>query len=94
LRDELRTAFVQAGHLDAVATGWVRTDASNRVTECRLALPGGADGLFGSADVGSRIALALADLGEPASIRPPDAGPAVPIGKDIEQILRRAEESE
>lgn len=95
LRDELRTAFAQAGHHDAVATGWLRTDASNRVTECRLELPGGADGLFGSADIGSRITLALSDFGEPASITPPpDAGPPVPMAEYIEQILRPEEERE
>jgi hypothetical protein len=94
LRDDLRTAFDQAGHLDAVATGWVRSDAANRVTECRLDLPGSVNGLFGSVDVSSRITLVLSDFGEPASIRPPDAGPAEPIGEYVERILREAEEGE
>jgi hypothetical protein len=94
LRDELRTAFDQAGHLDAVATGWVRTDAANRVTECRLELPASVNGLFGSVDVSSRITLVLSDFGEPARIRPPDAGPAVPIGDYVERILRQTEEGE
>ena len=94
LRDELRRAFSQAGHLDAVATGWVRTDAANRVTECRLDLPGQEDGLFGSVDVGCRITLSLSDFGEPASIQLPDVGPALPVEDFVEQIFRRAEESE
>jgi hypothetical protein len=94
LRDELRRAFSQAGHLDAVATGWVRTDAANRVTGCRLDLPGQEDGLFGSVDIGCRITLSLSDFGEPASIQPPDAGPAQPIEDLVERILRRAEEGE
>lgn len=93
LRDELRTAFHQAGHLDAVATGRVRTDAANRVTECRLELPPGRGGLFGSYDVGSRVTLTLSDFGGPADIRPPDAGPAQPIGEIVERILRRSDES-
>jgi hypothetical protein len=94
LRDELRRAFSQAGHLDAVATGWVRTDAANRVTECRLDLPGQQDGLFGSVDVGCRITLSLSDFGEPASIQLPDAGPALPVEDYVEQIFRRGQESE
>jgi hypothetical protein len=92
LRAGLRMGFDLAGHLDAVATGRVRTDSSNRVTECRLEFPGGEDGLFGSVDVRSRITLTLSDFGEPASIRPPAAGPALPIRDYVEQILRRAEE--
>jgi hypothetical protein len=94
LRDDLRTAFDQAGHLDAVAIGWVSTDAANRVTECRLDLPGSVDGLFGSVDVSSRITLVLSDFGEPACISPPDVGPAEPIGEYVERILRQAEEGE
>jgi hypothetical protein len=94
LRDELRRAFSYAGHLDAVATGWVRTDAANRVTECRLDLPGQEDGLFGSVDVGCRVTLSLSDFGEPASIQPPDAGPAMPVEDYVEEIFRRIEESE
>jgi hypothetical protein len=94
LRDELRRAFSQAGHLDAVATGRVRTDAANRVTECRLDLPGQEDGLFGSIDVGCRITLSLSDFGAPASIQPPDAGPAVAVEDYVEEIFRRAEEGE
>jgi hypothetical protein len=93
LRDELRTAFHQAGHLDAVATGRVATDAWNRVTRCRLELPSSRNGMFGSLDVGSRITLTLTDFGEPVHIRPPDAGPAQPIEEYVEPIIRRAEES-
>jgi hypothetical protein len=94
LRDELRTSFHQAGHLDAVATGRVRTDASGRIVECRLELPASVNGLFGSVDVGSRITVVLSDFGEPAHIQPPDAGPAQPIEDFVEQILRHAEEDE
>ncbi|WP_142049795.1 hypothetical protein [Pseudonocardia kunmingensis] len=95
LREELRTAFQQAGHLDAVATGRVRTDGANRVTECRLELPGGENGLFGTVDLRSRITLVLSDFGEPAHIRPPDAaGPAQPIGDLAEEVLRHAEDGE
>jgi hypothetical protein len=94
LREELRAAFALVGHLDAVATGRVRTDAANRVTECRLELPGGGeDGLFGSSDVRARVTLTLSDFGEPAAIQPPDAGPALPIKDCIEPFLRREEES-
>jgi hypothetical protein len=94
LRPELHTAFDQAGHLDAVATGWVRTDAGNRVTEFRLELPFSRNGLFGSVDVGSRIVLTLSGFGEPASVRPPGAGPAQPIGEFVERFFRGAEERE
>ena len=94
LRDELRTSFYQAGHLDAVATGRVRTDASNRIVECRLELPASVNGLFGSVDVSSRITVALSDFGVPAQIRPPDAGHAQPIEDFVERILRSAEEGE
>ncbi|QYN34541.1 hypothetical protein K1T35_40130 [Pseudonocardia sp. DSM 110487] len=94
LRDELRTSFHQAGHLDAVATGRVRTDASGRIVECRLELPASVNGLFGSVDVGSRITVVLSDFGEPAHIRPPDAGPAQPIEDFVEHILRHVEEGE
>jgi hypothetical protein len=94
LRDELRTSFHQAGHLDAVGTGRVRTDASNRIVECRLELPASVHGLFGSVDVSSRITVVLSDFGAPAHIRPPDAGPAQPIEDFVERTLRRAEEGE
>jgi hypothetical protein len=94
LRNELRTSFHQAGHLDAVATGRVRTDAANRIVECRLELPASVDGLFGSVDVSSRITVVLSDFGMPAHIRPPDAGPAQPIEDLVERILRGAEEGE
>lgn len=94
LRDELRTSFYQSGHLDAVATGRVRTDAANRIVECRLEVPASVNGLFGSVDVGSRITVVLSDFGAPAHIRPPDAGPAQPIEDFVESILRRAEEGE
>jgi hypothetical protein len=95
LRPELHAAFDQSGHLDAVATGRVRTDAANRITEFRLELPFSRDGLFGSVDVGSRITLTLSDFGEPAHIQPPGgAGPAEPIGEFVERFFRRAEESE
>lgn len=94
LRDELHTAFSQSGHLNAVATGWVRTDDANRVTECRLEFPGSEDSLFGTVDIRSRVTLTLFDFGEPADIRSPDAGPAPPIGDLVARIFRRAEESE
>jgi hypothetical protein len=94
LRDELRTSFQQAGHLDAVGTGRVRTDASNRIVECRLELPASVNGLFGSVDVSSRITVALSDFGVPAQIRPPDAGHAQPIEDFVGSFLRRAEEGE
>jgi hypothetical protein len=95
LRPELHTAFDQAGHLDAVATGRVRTDAANRVTEFRLELPFSRDGLFGSVDVGSRITITLSDFGEPAHILPPGgAGPVEPIGELVERFFRLAEERE
>ena len=74
-----RPAGPRPGHgLDrrAVATGWVRTDAANRVTKCRLELPASRNGLFGSVGVGYRITLVVSDFGEPAYIRPPDTGPA------------------
>jgi hypothetical protein len=93
LRPELATAFGQSGHLEAVATGRVRTDAANRVTGFRLDLPYSRDGLFGSLDVGSRTVLTLSGFGEPADIRPPDSGPVQPVGEFVERLLR-ADESE
>jgi hypothetical protein len=94
LREEPRLAFEQTGHLDAVATGWVRTDAADRLAECRLEIPPGGAGLFGPVDVGCRVTLVLSGFGEPASIRPPDAGPAQPIGECIERIFGRVDERE
>jgi hypothetical protein len=91
LRDELRTAFEQSGHLDAIATGWVRTDASNRITGCRLSIPPGGAGLFGPVDLTCRIALDLSRFGEPAAIRVPDAGPAQPVREGIAQHFGRVD---
>jgi len=94
LREELRMSFQQSGHLDAVVTGLVSTDTSNRVTRCELEFPPGEDGLFGTTEVGCRITLTLSDFGVPAYISPPDAGPAQPIEDLVERIFRRAEEGE
>lgn len=92
LRDELRRAFELSGHLDAAATGWVRTDAANRITGCRLEIPPGGPGLFGAVDVGARISLAFSRFGEPAVIRPPDAGPAPSLEETIERFLGDGDE--
>jgi hypothetical protein len=94
LQDDLRAVFVATGQLDAVATGRVRLDDRQRITEFVLEIPQGGEGPDGTVHDAARIVLVLADFGEPAMIRPPNAGPAMPVGEYIEYVLRLAAESE
>ncbi len=88
LREGMRHAFVETGQIDADATGEVRLDDRNRVTEFRLDVPEGCRGADGTVHDAARFVLVLDDFGLPALIEPPDAGPAVPIREYVEQVLR------
>lgn len=90
LRDGMRHAFVETGQIDADATGEVRLDDRNRVTEFRVDVPAGCRGADGTVHDAARFVLRLDDFGEPAIVEPPDAGPAVPIREYVEQVLRLA----
>jgi hypothetical protein len=72
LRDGMRHAFVETGQIDADATGVVRLDDRNRVTEFRLDVPEGCRGADGTVYDAARFVLVLADFGLPALIEPPD----------------------
>jgi len=94
LREEMRHAFAETGQIDAVATGRVRLDDRNRVTEFRLDVPAGCRGVDGTVHDAARFDLVLSGFGEPALVEPPDAGPAVPVREYIDHVRWLVAESE
>ncbi len=73
----------------------VRVDDRHCIVEFVLEIPQGGEGPDGTVHDAARIELVLTDFGEPAMmIRPPDAGPAVPIEEYVEYVLRLAAGSE
>ncbi|MGQ0576070.1 MAG: hypothetical protein ACT4RN_17945, partial [Pseudonocardia sp.] len=88
LRDDFRHALTQLGQHETAVTGRARLDDAGRVVELSVDIPAGCVGADGTVHDAARTELAFDDLGLPAAITPPDAGPSVSLAEYVERVRR------